>query len=733
MRILLSAALWLMLVLPAAAQFPFLLPDDLPRVVVAGDTLRAPWTGGYNSVIPVQMEFNGDTLTDLFLFDRAGNRITTFLNNGSAGVNAFDYTPQLAALLPPLHDWVRSVDYDCDGDLDLFTYTDSGIGVWRNDFSTGSGLQFTQVTSQLMSWYGSLLNPIFVTQVNMPALEDVDNDGDLDIVTFANSSNYLEYHRNYAIDSLGICNAFKFHLEPYCWGYFKLSGLTNIGILNQNCRAGIVSDEGDNAEQRNRHSGSVLTPIDMGCDGDMDLLNGDLLGQNMLFLENGGTPDSAYITAQDSLFPSYDVPVDLQNLPASYYMDLDNDGKKDLLVAPFATVGEDFENMIFYKNTTDNCSNVFDLIMNRFIAGESVDAGTASNVCFFDVNKDGLKDIVIGNDLYFNANPTLAVSRLSYYRNTGTASQPAFQLVTDDWLGLSGITQYALYPAFGDLDGDGDDDLLLGNSDGTLIQYLNTAGAGNPPAYSFAAPAYQGIDIGNNSMPQIVDVNRDGKPDLLIGERSGVLNYYANTGTLTAPVFTLVTANFGGVNVTPAVGGIAGYSSPVLFDNGNGNGYELLVGSERGQIFHYTNIDGNLGGTFTLADTLYQDILEKKRVTIAVTDIDGDSKFDLLTGCLAGGMRLYTQRLTSSLSETAIARGFTVFPNPAGDFVTIRFNQSAPFRPYTVSLMQLDGRMVYRNGLSTDLMVPTSQLTPGVYILTLSNGNDFAVQKLVKQ
>jgi hypothetical protein len=730
MKLLKSMAVWLLMAMPAMAQTPFLIPDHLPRVVIAGDTLKAPWTGGFNSVIPVEIEFNGDNLMDLFLFDRAGNRITTFINNGSTGTDAYDYAPEYSDLLPPLHDWVRSVDYDCDGDLDLFTYTNSAMGVWRNDFSVGTGLQFTQVSTQLISWYGSLQNPIFVTQVNMPALEDVDNDGDLDIITFANSSNYLEYHRNYAMDSLGICGAFRFSLEPYCWGYFKLSGLTNIGILNQNCRAGLADDDQNVFAEDTRHSGSVLTPLDQGCDGDMDVLNGDLLGQNMLYLENGGNPDSAYITSQDSLFPVYDVPVNLQNLPAAYYMDLDNDGKKDLLVSPFATVGEDYSNMLFYKNTTDNCSNVFDFVTNRFITEQSIDAGTASNVCFFDVNNDGLKDILVGNDLYFNPNPLLAYSRIAYFRNNGSANQPSFELVTDDWLSLSGITQYALYPAFGDLDGDGDEDLLFGNSDGTLIQYLNTAGAGNTPSFTFASPAYQGIDIGNNSMPQIVDVNRDGKNDLLVGERAGVLNYFENTGSATAPAYTLITSNFGGVNVMPT-GGIAGYSSPVLFDAGNG--YELLVGSERGQVFHYTNIDGNLGGQFTLADTMYQDISELKRVTIAMADIDGDTKFDLLTGCLAGGMRLYTQRLSSGLTDNALQAGFSVFPNPARDLITIRVRQAQSGIQYRVNLMQADGRMVKSENLTPDMQLQTSGLTSGVYIISLTDGKNISVQKLIIQ
>lgn len=708
-----------------------LLADYRPPVVINGDTLAYPWTGGFNSVVPVEMEFNGDTLMDLFLFDRAGNRITTFVNNGSTGTDAYDFAPQYLSTLPVLHDWVRSVDYDCDGDLDLFTYTNSAMGVWRNDYVAGTGLQFTLVTSQIDSWYGSLLNAVFVGPVNMPALVDVDGDDDLDIITFANSSNYLEYHKNYAMDSLGICGAFRFYLQPYCWGYFKLSGLSNIGILNQNCRSGNVNEDPDQQTENNRHSGSVLTPFDQDCDGDVDLLNGDLIGPNILYLHNGGTPDSAYIISQDSAFPVYNVQVNMQNLPGAYYLDLDNDQLKDMMVSPFATVGEDYNNIHFYKNTTDNCSNVFDFVKSRFISEETIDIGTASNVTFFDLDKDGLTDIIAGNDQYYNANQALTFSRLAYFRNTGTATQPAFTLITDDWLGLSAITQLALFPAFGDMDGDSDEDLLLGNADGTLIYYQNTAGPGVACNFVFANPQYQGLDIGNNSMPQVIDVNRDGDLDLLIGERSGVLNYFENTGTSTSPVYSLVTSTFGGVSVIPP-GGIAGYSCPQLFDNGNG--YELLVGSERGQIFHYTNIDGNLAGTFTLADTMFQQIQELRRVTISKTDIDNDGKYDLLTGCLAGGMRLYTQSVPAGQSSIAGQLNFSLYPNPTSGEVLIRLSDDAPVTLRTLSVYEITGRCLKTIQFSGTIMqLNMSDFTSGLYLVEIRSENESIVQKIIKK
>jgi hypothetical protein len=226
MRLLFLSFLFVILTSLAHSQTnPFLFLDQRPKVVVNSDTLDFPWTGGFNRCMPVEIDFNGDNILDIFFFDRVGNRLSPFLNDGSGGTFSYIYAASYSALLPPFHDWVRSFDYDCDGDLDLFTYSNSAMVVWRNDYSSGSGLQFSISSNQFNSWYGTFYNPIFVSQVNMPALVDVDGDGDLDVITFANSSNYLEYHKNYSMDSLGVCSGFLFTLEPYCWGYFKFSGL----------------------------------------------------------------------------------------------------------------------------------------------------------------------------------------------------------------------------------------------------------------------------------------------------------------------------------------------------------------------------------------------------------------------------------------------------------------------------------------------------------------------------
>jgi hypothetical protein len=500
-------------------------------------------------------------------------------------------------------------------------------------------------------------------------------------------------------------------------------------LLNQSCRAGVANDDQD--IQRNRHAGSVLTPLDQGCDGDVDLLNGDILGINMLYLENGGDPDSAIISSQDSLFPVYDVSVNLQNLPAAYYLDIDNDLNKDMVVSPFATVGQDFYNMYFYKNNGTNCTNVFNLVQNRFLIEDMMDVGTASSVAFFDVDNDGLKDIIAGNDLYYNSSQVLAVSRLAYFRNTGTLTNPSFNLITDDWLGLSSLSQYSLYPCFGDVDNDGDKDLLLGNGDGTLIYYQNTSTT-SVANFVFTSAVFQGIDIGNNATPQVIDVNRDGLNDLLVGERGGILNYFQNIGSIGSPSYAANATNFGLVNVV-LPGTVAGYSVPLLFDNGSG--YELLVGADNGKIFHYNNVDGNLSGAFTLIDSMYQGIYEPKRVTLAMTDIDGDSKFDLLTGNNAGGFRLYTQDASIGLAdENQIDKiDFVVYPNPTTDLIIINFKQTKFAGYRKIEIVNVLGETLVAHQAKEQLIsIDLSLLQSGIYILKVSDNAKSICKKIIK-
>jgi hypothetical protein len=430
------------------------------------------------------------------------------------------------------------------------------------------------------------------------------------------------------------------------------------------------------------------------------------------------------------LFPSYDVGVNLQNLPAAFYFDADGDMVKDLIVTPFATVGEDLRNVLFYKNNGTNCQNTFNYIKSTFFTDQMIDVGTSANVTFFDIDGDSKKDLIVGNDYVYNSNPALQYSSLTVYKNTGTSLNSSFEFVTNDWMNISALGQFGLSPAFGDIDGDGDDDMLLGNADGTLIYFQNNS-SGSIPNFVFTNPVFQSIDVGNNSTPQIIDIDRDGKNDLLVGERSGVLNYYKNNSSSSGLNFSIQSSNFGGVNVTDQ-NSITGYSYPLLFDNGNG--YELLVGSESGKIFHYQNIDNNLAGTFNLVDSMFQNIYEPKRLTLAMDDYNFDGYRDLMTGNGAGGVRAY-QNITSN--GVAINQNqdmyFEVSPNPImyDEVLSIKF--SSFFEIAQLEIRDVIGQLVKQDNINGEyVQIDMRGLNKGSYLITVKSNNKMFSKKIIK-
>jgi len=142
--------------------------------------------------------------------------------------------------------------------------------------------------------------------------------------------------------------------------------------------------------------------------------------------------------------------------------------------------------------------------------------------------------------------------------------------------------------------------MIVGYQNGSLFYGENTAGAGN--AFQFTiTPNYLGIDVGQNSTPTLVDINRDGALDLVIGERNGNLNYLPNIGTPTNPIFQPVHDSapnnpfFGEVD-TGVFGFDIGMSAPIFVDfNGS---YTLFAGSNFGNVYRYDNIENNLDGAF---------------------------------------------------------------------------------------------------------------------------------------
>lgn len=710
-------------------------------VDILGTNARNAWAGGLNTPIFSEIDLDGDGRLDLFIFDKDGDRITTYLNSGTPNQVDYDYAPEYRSKFPAdMHDWVMLKDFNCDGLMDIFTYSYSaGMTVYRNDYTPQVGLKFNLEHSLVYSQYGPIQSNLYVSAINLPALVDVDFDGDLDVLTFPVSGNFVEFHRNLAQENFNRCDTLVYELDSQlCWGNFGLSAFSNSAILNISCRTsqpGFHNGDPSN-ELTTLHSGSCMLGWDSDGDHDIDLINGDVLGNNLLYLENGGDSSLANITSQDTLFPVYDTPVNLITFPAPYYLDVNNDSNKDLLVAPCTSGGsaENFNNVMFYRNTTNNLTNVFNYQKNRFLSDEMIEVGTGAAPVFHDVEGDGLIDIVVGNYGYFNPGGAFE-SGLAYYRNIGSSVLPAFEQVTIDFGSFMSLPNTGLNPAFADLDNDGDADLMLGESDGKLIWYTNTAGPGNMPSYVLQQAevlnsAGSPIDVGQFSTPQLIDLNRDGLIDLVIGEKNGTLNYYQNTGSLTTPEFTFISDELGGVDVTKVAWSIYGYSQPFFYDSLGV--YKLYVGTLDGHIYEYDDIDNNLSGNFNLVDSMYYNIYEPSHSFISGANIDGDARIEFVVGTNDGGITIYDHTTITGVDELGQQDvQFDLFPNPASDLIRVRVPKL--YERSTLTLIDMMGKEVYERVIEGNITydVDVSSLSDGVYFCRISGADKVMVRKFV--
>lgn len=147
-----------------------------------------------------------------------------------------------------------------------------------------------------------------------------------------------------------------------------------------------------------------------------------------------------------------------------------------------------------------------------------------------DWNSDGKKDIVTGENS----------GNIRIYLNTNTDADPVFSGYT--FLQVGGVNfdcgSYS-WMHVADWNSDGLLDVLCGETAGTIFLMINEGTLGAPLFNSYSKLMVGGstLDVGNRSSPTVVDLNRDGKKDLISGESGGTIYYFENTGTDTDPVF----------------------------------------------------------------------------------------------------------------------------------------------------------------------------------------------------
>ena len=241
-----------------------------------------------------------------------------------------------------------------------------------------------------------------------PAFADMDNDGDLDMLSGDETGNVLYFENSGSgfIQQTGTDNPFD--------GLTSMSGKTAPGI------------------------------VDYNGDGLYDVFVGDEDG-TFTYYENNGTAEApSFALGTNPL-----MGIDIGNRTNAVFADLDGDGDKDM-------VSGEFNGALFYFQNTGSGLTQLSGASNPFNA---IDAGTLSKPALGDLNNDGLYDLVVGNE----------DGILIYYENTGTTMAPAFTLISGTNSPLDGFDALdESAPAIADVTpGDGSD-VIVGNTQVTI-------------------------------------------------------------------------------------------------------------------------------------------------------------------------------------------------------------------------------------------------------------------------
>ena len=505
------------------------------------------------------------------------------------------------------------VDLDNDGDFDLtigeaygdiFYYENIGTvsePLWQQDNSMISGLTI-----------GNHVAPIYT---------DLDGDGDFDL-TIGQMSGDILYYNNTG------------NLKQPVW-------------TQENKMYNDIDSDASTAP--------ILTDLD--GDGDFDLIVGDANG-NLSYFENMG--NTAYPKWSEVMSMFSGINVGEYSRPS--FADLDNDGDFDL------TIGES-EGTLFYYSNDGNLSETNWTENSTMFTG--IDVGTQCAPTFVDLDNDYEKSNVKSNPSIIMSNNSFSYvfwvnegakfkienseiqgcgflesglkgidfdlivgkddGTLQYYENSGSISNPKWEIDNSDFTGIDVGDRST--PTLADLDNDGDFDLIMGNKNGNLNYFENTGNA-LKPVWEEDGTMFSIIDTGLYSTPFFIDLDNDEDLDLTIGDSNGNLSYYENIGTAFIPEWNKNDILFNGIDV-----GI--YSAPTFSDLDNDGDFDLIVGEHEGILNYYENIGTRFNPEWVYNNSMFTGIDVGLYSKPTFVNLDNDEDFDLIVGDYNGNINYF--------------------------------------------------------------------------------------------
>ncbi|MDD2205605.1 MAG: FG-GAP-like repeat-containing protein [Bacteroidales bacterium] len=697
----------------------FYYDDSLNFEFAAGQKLDFPWCGGIISAQFCEIDLNLDGIFDLLIYDRIGKKLLFFVASFQNDSLHYRFSTEYNSSFPEINNWIICKDFDNDGRNDIFTYTIGGIKVFRN-ISTDK-LEFQQMTFPfLKSYHNEIYTNILATSVDYPGIEDLDGDGDLDILVFGPLGAYVQFHKNYSVETYGNADSLIFRKESDCWGQFSESDESNIITLYDCPDKQISTDTTElKADVYDRHTGSTFLLFDADGNGLKDLLLGDVNYSDVCMLYNNGSSSEALITDYTFDYPN-SYKIDMFSFPVMTLIDVDKDGIEELIVSTFDPAWNNVENrnsVWLYKNTSINNIPEFELQTEAFFQDRMIDVGCGALPVFFDIDNDGDLDLFVGNQGYndscfydeYGILTCKYTSQIAFLENIGNSSEPYYRFITADFAGISQYDLEGLYPAFFDIDDDGDYDLFCGSSSGAIYYFQNVNGE-----YILEDRDWLKLSLKNvkYSTPIFYDIDGDGHQDLLTGNERGTVSYYKN---YFAGENNFVEENdfYGCIDVRDADMSWTGYSIPQAISINDTT--LLIIGSEQGILFQYI-VDDNHFAEFTCKDNNFGLPNFGYRVAPAVGNIDGDLYPDMIAGSFSGGLLSYKGKEYTNTAIKSYSSSFEwkVYPNPGKDKITIELQSY----PAEYQIYDMNGSLIMAGILKNAVNnLSTSKIDDGIYII----------------
>ncbi|MEC3906155.1 T9SS type A sorting domain-containing protein [Tamlana sp. 2201CG12-4] len=478
---------------------------------------------------------------------------------------------------------VFSADIDNDGDMDIISasFGDNKIAWYENIDGLGN--------------YG--LQKIITTETSGPKsvfAADIDGDGNIDVLSASEGDDKIAWYENTdGLGNFGTQQIISTNSDgPISIYVNDIDGDGHMDVVyastGDNTIAWYKNTNGlGNFGSQQIISTSANRPesvfvADINGDGNLDILSASLFDNKLAWYEN--TDGLGSFGTQQIISTSASGPTSI------YASDIDGDTDLDVL-----STSQNDEKIAWYENTDGLGSFGSQQVI-------STNAINASSLITTDIDGDGDMDVV---------SASWGDDKIAWYENTdGLGSFGLENIITTN-------ADYAISVFASDINGDGHVDLLSASRlDDKISWYDNTDGLGN---YG----NQQNIVVGNDEPSSIytTDIDGDGDLDMLSAfTANNIIAWYENTDGLGSfGNQQIITSNADGAN-------------SVFAGDIDGDGDMDVVSSSKTDdiIAWYENMDG-LGG---FGNQQIISTSSNNPNSIFVSDIDGDFDMDVVASSI---------------------------------------------------------------------------------------------------